>query len=183
MRALAAVTDVSVTVSIPFWNALHARAIEPYVATPERRIHSIQKLAEAGVSVGVNVAPIIPGLNDGEMADILAAARAAGATHAGMVILRLPGPVKHVFEERLRASLPLRADRVLARVRESQGGKLYDPRFGRRGKATGEYGATIQALFDATKRRLGYPTSERPSRGSTFRRPDKPGMQLKLPYG
>jgi DNA repair photolyase len=178
--ALNEVTDLSVTISIPFWSVEHARAIEPYVATPLRRIHVIEKLARAGITVGVNVAPIIPGLNDGEMPDVLAAAREAGATYAGMVILRLPGPVKEVFEERLRASLPLRADRILARVRESQGGKLYDNRFGKRGKATGEYGTTIKALFDATKRRLGYPTATPDRDAQTFRRPERPGTQMKL---
>ena len=178
--ALAEVTNLSVTISIPFWDVANARAVEPYVATPERRIHVIEKLARAGIQVGVNVAPIIPGLNDEDMPDILAAARAAGAVYAGMVILRLPGPVKAVFEERIRASLPLRADKILARVRETLGGKLYDARFGKRGKATGEYGTTIKALFEATKRRLGYP-AELPERHAlTFRRPDKPGMQMKL---
>src|SRR5262249_28905949 len=130
--------------------------------------------------VGVNVAPIIPGLNDGEMPEVLAAAREAGATYAGMVILRLPGPVKEEFEERLRASLPLRADRILARVRESQGGKLYDNRVGNGGKATGKYGTNIKALFDATKRRLGYPTETPDRDAQTFRRPERPGTQMKL---
>ena len=178
--ALAEVTNLSVTISIPFWDVTNARAIEPYVATPERRIRIIEKLARAGIQVGVNVAPIIPGLNDEDMPDILAAAREAGAVYASMVILRLPGPVKAVFEERIRASLPLRADKILARVRETQGGKLYDARFGKRGKATGEYGTAIKALFEATKRRLGYP-AELPERHAlTFRRPDKPGTQMKL---
>src|SRR5947209_7845364 len=96
---LSRVAAASVTLSIPFFSVEHARAIEPYVATPERRLHTIEKLAKAGIEVGVNVAPLIPGLNDEEMTAILTAAREAGATHAGMVFLRLPGPVAQVFEE------------------------------------------------------------------------------------
>src|SRR5262249_27330822 len=152
------VADLSITISIPFWNEATARAIEPYVATPLRRIHIIGKLAAAGLSVGVNVAPVIPGLNDAELTDILGAARDARAGRAGLVVLRRPGPVASVFEERLRAALPLRAERVLARVRDSQGGKLYDSRFGVRGKGSGSYADAISALFDATTRRLGLRT-------------------------
>jgi DNA repair photolyase len=149
---------VDVTVSIPIWDPDKARAIEPYVATPLRRMHTIQKLARAGLSVGVNVAPIIPGLNDQDIPKVLAAARDAGATHAGFVLLRLPGSVKVVFEERLRASLPLQADRVLHRIRETRGGELYDPRFGVRGRGEGNYALAIKSLFYATANRLGLRT-------------------------
>src|SRR5206468_1540664 len=143
--ALREVADVHVSVSIPFWSREKARAIEPYVPTPERRIRVIEKLASAGLRVGVNVAPLIPGLNDEEMVTIIEAAHAAGARSVGLVFLRLPGSVKAVFEERLRAALPLRADRILHRVRETQGGQLYDPRYGARGKGAGAYGEAIQA--------------------------------------
>jgi hypothetical protein len=71
------------------------------------------------------------------------------------VLLRLPGSVKQVFEERLRASLPLSADRVLHRIRETRGGQLYDSRFGVRGKGEGTYATAIRSLFDATAARLG----------------------------
>jgi DNA repair photolyase len=115
----------------------------------------IETLARAGLPVGVNVAPIIPGLNDQDIPRILTAARDAGATSAGTVLLRLPGSVKDVFEQRLRAALPLTADRVLHRIRETRGGQLYDPRFGVRGRGEGHYAAAIRTLFDATASRLG----------------------------
>jgi DNA repair photolyase len=153
---LAAMGDkVHVTISIPFWDPERARAIEPYVATPQRRLRIIEKLAARGISVAVNVAPIIPGLNDEDIPRILTAARDAGAAHAGMVLLRLPGSVKEVFEQRLRASLPLQADRVLHRIRETRGGKLYDPRFEVRGRGEGDLSDSIQALFRGTAQRLG----------------------------
>jgi DNA repair photolyase len=156
LQTLAAVASVHVTVSIPIWDEAKARAIEPYVATPRRRMRIIETLARAGIEVGVNVAPIIPGLNDQDIPQILAAARAAGATHAGSVLLRLPGSVKQVFEERLRAALPLSVDRVLHRIRETRGGELYDSRFGARGRGEGNYALAIETLFRATARRLGF---------------------------
>jgi DNA repair photolyase len=156
--ALKQAASVHVTVSIPFWDPDRARAIEPYVATPLRRIHLIEKLAAAGIDVSVNVAPIIPGLNDQDMPKVMAAAHAAGARSAGYVLLRLPGSVKEVFEERLRANLPLQADRVLHRIRETRGGALYDSRFGVRGRGEGNYALAIKSLFQATAARLGLHT-------------------------
>jgi DNA repair photolyase len=156
LQTLARVASAHVTVSIPIWDVERARAIEPYVATPQRRMRIIETLARAGIEVGVNVAPIIPGLNDQDIPKILSAARDAGATHAGYVLLRLPGSVKAVFEGRLRAALPLSADRVLHRIRETRGGQLYDPRFGARGRGEGQYADAIGTLFRASARRLGF---------------------------
>jgi DNA repair photolyase len=147
--------QINVVVSIPFWDADTARAIEPYVATPARRLRTVQRLAAAGIPVGVNVAPIIPGLNDRDIPRILEAARDAGATSAGYVLLRLPGSVRAVFTERLRRNLPLAADRVLHLVRETRGGKLYDARYGVRGKGEGKYAEAIKALFQTSVLRLG----------------------------
>ena len=129
---------LSVMVSIPFWDEAKARAIEPFVTTPARRVRTIERLAQRGHRVGVMVAPIIPGLNDEDIGEVLRAARDAGAdARRAACCLRLPGPVKEVFEERLRAALPLRADRVLRRIRETRGGKMYDARFGVRGTRRG----------------------------------------------
>jgi len=155
LLAIKARTHVNVVMSIPFWDADTARAIEPYVATPARRLRTVERLAAAGIPVGVNVAPIIPGLNDRDIPRILEAARDAGASSAGYVLLRLPGSVRAVFTERLRRNLPLAADRVLHLVRETRGGKLYDSRFGVRGQGEGKYAEAIKALFQTSAARLG----------------------------
>jgi DNA repair photolyase len=173
MQELTRVASFSVMVSVPFWDEAKARAIEPFVTTPVRRVRAIERLAKAGIRVGVMVAPIIPGLNDEDMGDVLRAAHDAGARHAGMVLLRLPGPVKEVFEERLRAALPLRADKVIRRIQDTRGGKMYDARFTVRGKGEGPYAEAIQALFEQTCARLGMDTGMRHGdpEVSTFRRP------------
>jgi DNA repair photolyase len=171
---------VSVSVSVPIWDREHAHAVEPYVATPQRRMKTIERLAAAGLRVGVNVAPVIPGLSDSDIPRILEAAHAAGARRAGFVFLRLPGSVKQVFEQRMRESLPLRADRVLNRVRDARGGKLYDSRFGVRGRGEGQYAEAARALFDATVKRLGMNEGfQGDDVRETFRRPGR-GLQLAL---
>jgi DNA repair photolyase len=175
LQALAKVAKLSVMVSVPFWDESKARAIEPFVTTPARRVRTIERLAAAGIRVGVMVAPIIPGLNDQDIGDVLTAARGAGATRAGMVILRLPGAVREVFETRIRAALPLRAEKILNRIRDTRGGKMYDSRFGVRGKGEGPYAEAIAQLFQQTSQRLGFETGEmglgEPAPADTFRRP------------
>jgi len=178
LSALAEAGGAAASVSLPFLDAGRARALEPWAASPERRLRTVERLARAGVPVHVNVAPVIPGLNDEEIPDILRAAREAGASGAGWLLLRLPGSVRAVFEERLRAGLPERAERVLHRVRETRGGRLYDARFGVRGRGEGTYAEAIAALFDAAARRAGFPLQAGPAtRPTPFRRP---GSQLPL---
>jgi DNA repair photolyase len=145
----------------------------------------IEALAKAGVPVGVMCAPIMPGLNDDQMVRVLERARDAGATSAGWVLLRLPGAVATVFEERVRAALPRSpsaADKIMHLIRETRGGdKLYDPRFHVRGRGTGAYAQTIAALFDATVARLGFAArdAERwPQQPSRFRRPQRGQLSL-----
>jgi DNA repair photolyase len=176
------------SVSLAFSDNATARAIEPWAPSPDRRFKLIETLAAAGIPVGVMCAPIIPGINDSQMVSVLERAAAAGATWAGWVLLRLPGAVKQVFEDRVRVAMPLAADKILHRIRETRGGdKLYDARFGTRGRGEGVYAQMIQTMFESTVARLGlnqrsrdnsmFAEAEAPT---TFRRPPKPTPQLSL---
>jgi DNA repair photolyase len=126
------------------------------------------------VPVGVSVAPVIPGLNDEELPRLLEAARDAGATSASWQLLRLPGSVKAVFEERLRAALPDQAERVLHRIRETRGGALDDARFGVRGRGKGPLAGAVADLFRAAARRAGL---DRPPPGC-----GAPGAERSTPF-
>ncbi len=181
LQTLAREARLWVSISLPFHNPELARAMEPYVSTPKRRLQTIERLTAAGIDVAVSVAPIIPGMNDEDIAKVLASAREAGATRAHYTLLRLPGPVKEVFEERLRAKLPLRAERVLHRIRETRGGELSDSRFKSRMRGEGLYAQTIERLFDTAARKVGMRKSS-VSEGAptTFRRPERPSAQLSL---
>lgn len=171
--------SVSVAISVPIWDPKLARAIEPGVATPKRRIETIRALSKAGLRVGVMVAPIIPAVSDEGLVEVLEAAHEAGARFAGYVLLRLPSSVKDVFTRRVQEALPLRAEKILHRVRETRNGKLYDARYGVRGRGEGPYAEAIAAAFEATTRRLGFeqPRWDAPP---TFRRPSRLAPQLSL---
>lgn len=164
LAELARAAQVTLFVSVPFLDAEHARRLEPFAPPPAVRLETLAALSRAGVPTGVLVAPVIPALNDGQIPGLLERAAAAGARRAGMVLLRLPGPVAGVFEERLRAALPGRADHVLAALRDARGGRLNDARFGARFRGSGARWAAIEQLFALHARRLGLELAERCAR-------------------
>jgi len=162
----------TVFVSIPFADAADSRAIEPFVASPERRFAALRTLSDAGVLTGVSVSPLIPGLNDHQIPAILERAHAAGARRAFHVLLRLPAEVEDVFTARLRQAFPLRADKVMSLLTAMRGGRTNDPNFGSRMRGSGARWDVIETLFRTTARRLGFRTGEiEDDAPSPFRRP------------
>ncbi len=162
-----------VTMSLPFLDADVARAVEPGTPTPRLRLQAMKALADAGVPVSVLVAPIIPGLNDREIPEILGAAKAAGAIAAGKILLRLPGSLESVFFSRLKAALPDRADRVEARLKEARAGDLGDNRTYHRMTGQGTYWKAIEDLFSLHVARLKLNRRTEPATTTTFRRPEQ----------
>ncbi len=158
-----------VVLSIPFHHAPTCRAVEPGTPPPARRYEAIRVLSEAGVRVGVNIAPVIPGLSDHDIPAILKAAREAGAQHARVLPVRLSPQVEAVFTERVGATFPGRVASVLGKIRRMRGGELNDARFGERFRGQGEEWASTMALFRTWHDRLGY--TERPERAYAPARP------------
>jgi DNA repair photolyase len=157
-----------------------ARRLEPRAAAPYRRLEAIRRLASAGVPCGVLVAPVIPFLNDGDLESILAAAAEAGATWAGYIMLRLPYELKGLFKAWLEHHYPLRADRIMSRIRDLRGGKENDPRFGARMEGVGEYADLIRRRFERACGRIGLERGGRNELDTrAFRVPGRP-VQLKL---
>jgi DNA repair photolyase len=132
-----------------------ARKMEPRASHPRDRLKAIERLAAAGIPVGVNVAPVVPAITDHEMPKILEAAAKAGATRAGYTVMRLPGAVAGLFEAWLAEHFPDRKEKVLNRVRDLRGGELYDPRFGSRMRGEGLFADQIRMTFQTFKRRYG----------------------------
>jgi DNA repair photolyase len=158
LAELAALGAARVHLSITTLDEELRRLLEPRTATAARRLEALRVLAEAGVPVGVAIAPVIPGLNDHEIPRIIEAAAAAGASSAFMIPLRLPGAVEELFSDWLAAHYPDRKDKVLGRVRQIRGGQLNESAFGTRMRGQGEYAAQLRALFQVTARRHGLAT-------------------------
>lgn len=162
-----------------------ARRLEPRCVAPARRIAAIRTLAQAGVPVGVLVAPVIPFLTDDQIEAVLEAAYAAGATQAGYVMLRLPFEVKALFRDWLERHYPLKAKHVMSRVHELRGGRDNDPNFGSRMRGQGEFAELLSKRFAIAKRRIGYEARDRMMRNaaldtSLFRLPATAGRQMNL---
>ncbi len=169
---------VQVNVSLTTLDRPLARRMEPRAAAPQRRLRVIERLAAEGIPVGVLMAPVIPFLTDSELETLLDAAHAAGAREAGYILLRLPHEVAPLFDEWLAVHYPERRKRVLGRIRDSRGGRLYDSRFGQRMTGEGPFAELIAARFRKHHRALGFPGLP-PLRCDRFRAPS-PSGQLSL---
>jgi DNA repair photolyase len=155
LQQLAAGQLVHVFLSITSLDAKLARDMEPRTSIPSARLRAVQMLTEAGVPVGVMTAPIIPGLNDSEIPQLLEAAKAAGAITANYVLLRLPLTVEPVFREWLERTQPLQAERVLHRIRSARAGKMNDSSWGQRQVGTGPIAAHVRSLFQVFRSKHG----------------------------
>jgi DNA repair photolyase len=170
---------VQVMVSITTLRHELARTLEPRAASPARRLKTIQHLQQAGIPVGVLVAPLIPVLTDSELETILAQAREAGAASAGYVLLRLPHEVKELFREWLEEHEPTKAGHVMQRIRDSRGGKDYDAEFGERMRGTGIFADLLAQRFSIAYQRLGF-QAPLPLDVNQFRAPRLNKAQLEL---
>ncbi len=176
LAPMAAAGLAGVAVSVTTLDADLARAMEPRAAIPTRRLQAIADLAAAGIPVRVMAAPMIPGLNDAELEDVLTAAQSAGARSAGYVLLRLPLEIKDLFQEWLAEARPTAAKRVLTLMRDTRGGALYDARWGVRGRGEGPYAALLARRFAVATRRLGLDAAHAPLRTDLFRPPSLDGQ-------
>ncbi|KQP35586.1 PA0069 family radical SAM protein [Pseudorhodoferax sp. Leaf274] len=175
LAPMAAQQLAAVYVTITTLDAGIARTLEPRAASPQRRLRTIRTLAEAGVPVGVSVAPQIPFVTE-DMEQVLAAAWEAGARSAFYTVLRLPWEVAPLFREWLALHLPDRAERVMARVQEMRGGKDYDSDFATRMKGSGIWAELIRQRFEKACAKLGFNRERAASDLGLFRRPSLDGQ-------
>lgn len=147
LQRLAADQLVHLSLSITSLDQQLTRDMEPRTSIPSARLRTVRMLAEAGVPVGVMTAPIIPGLNDSEIPQILEAAKAAGAITASYILLRLPLAVEPVFIEWLQRVRPGHAEKVLGRLREMRSGKLNSSAWGERMRGNGLLAEQIRKMF------------------------------------
>lgn len=168
-----------VAVSVTTLDSELARRLEPRASIPAQRLRLVRSLADAGVPVGILMAPILPGLNDEEIPAVLAAAKDAGAQFASYVLLRLPHRLDELFTSWLKVHYPERMERVLGLIRQTRGGALKDARFGSRMRGEGPYAEQISKLFKIYVKRSGLGSSRFKLDSSAFRVPNK-NPQLSL---
>jgi DNA repair photolyase len=166
-----------VCISLTSLDSALARTLEPRASTPARRLAAIEELSAAGIPVIALTAPIIPGLNDHEIPNLLAAAARAGARPAGVTIIRRPRAGAPLFTEWLDRHAPGHKAKVLSRIESLRGGRLNDPRFGTRMRGEGVFAGQIKSLFEMAKRRAGFPGDLPELSSAAFR---VPGDQLSL---
>ena len=154
-----------------------ARKMEPRAPTPERRLDAIERLAAAGVPVGVMAAPIIPALNDAEIETILTRAYAAGAREAGYTLLRLPLELRDIFREWLLVNYPDKLKHAMSLIQSTRGGKDYDSTWGRRMAGSGPYAWMIGRRFEIAAKKVGYLERARTLRLDLFHPPERGELQ------
>jgi len=154
LKEMAELNLVAVMLSITTLDKELANKMEPRTSIPERRFKAVEELAKSNIPVGVNVAPIIPGLNDKEIPAILKKAAECGALFGGYTLLRLPYSVKDLFSEWVKREMPDRANKILNSIRGTHGGKLNEPEFGKRFSGEGELAETIHKLFKLSCRKF-----------------------------
>jgi len=178
LKELAAHDAVAVFVSVTTLDPALARRMEPRASRPSLRLDAIRYLREAGVPVGVMVAPVVPAITDHEIPAIIEASAKAGAESASFVLMRLPFGVRELFTRWLEEYFPERKDKVLNRIRALRGGGLNDSRFETRMKGEGVFAQQIQLMFDTACRRFGLRQRVWNLSTAAFRRPQ--GEQLTL---
>jgi DNA repair photolyase len=172
---------VQVFVSVNSLDNRLAAKLEPRASAPHRRIAAIRALHQAGVPVGVLVAPIIPALNDQYMEAVLERAAEAGANMAGYTTLRLPWELKQLFREWLALHAPDRAAHVMSLVQQMHGGRDYDSDFRTRMRGQGVFAAILRRRFEVACRKHGFARSRELALDvSRFVPPRKPSPQGEL---
>jgi DNA repair photolyase len=177
LKEMAAENLVMVYVSITSLNEALRRAMEPRTTTALQRLKVVETLSKNGIPMGVMTAPMVPGLNDHEMPQLLKAAKEAGASMAGYTVVRLNGAVKLLFHDWLYKNFPDRADKVWHQIEAAHGGKVNDSEFGRRMRGKGQEADLIGEQFRIHTQRLGLNQEKVSLNTALFRRP---GAQMSL---
>jgi len=146
---------IMVNLSITTIDKKIARLMEPRASQPKLRLHAVEQLAKAGVPVGIMIGPVVPGLTDHEIPNILEAAANAGARNAGYTMVRLPYGVKDLFQTWVTEHFPDRAQKILNRIRSMRDGKLNDPNFNTRMRGEGFFAEQIAQIFKKYKKIYG----------------------------
>ena len=168
---------VSILVSITSFNEELRRTMEPRTTTGKQRLRLIEEMSKAGVRMGVMLGPMIPGLNEHEMHNIIKAASEAGATFSAYTFIRLNGAIKLIFHDWLYKNFPDRADKVWHLIEGSHDGKVNDSRWGVRMRGEGNVAEMVAMQYRKYTNKYGLNHERLGLDCSRFKRP---GEQMRL---
>ncbi len=155
LQKLAAKNLVSVLVSITSLDETLRRAMEPRTTTALQRLRVIKELSQRGVRMGVMLGPMIPGLNEQEMPQIMKMASEAGAQFSAYTFIRLNGAIKLIFHDWLYKSFPDKADKVWHLIEQGHGGRVNDSRFGVRMRGEGVMADLVNHQYKQYSKKYG----------------------------
>jgi len=157
-------SKVSVFFSLPFLTKEKSNPFEPYTPVPEARFRAMKMIADAGIPVGIGVAPVIPGYNESDIPGLLERAKEAGATRAFMSMLHLDtDSIEDYFVEKLYEKIPTKAAKVINTMKRERGGTLRHRSYRERMTGKTEQWEVTMKLFDFHAKRLGFRQHEKPS--------------------
>jgi DNA repair photolyase len=163
-RDLDILTKLNVTVffSIPFPTKEKSKPFELYTPIPEVRFRAMKTLTDAGVKVGIGIAPIILGYNDSDIPMLLEKGREAGATKAFINLIHFDtDSIEQYFVQRLHEKLPTQANKILNQLKRERGGNLRHRNYRERNQGKTEKWEIAVKLFDLHFRRLGFERFEK----------------------
>lgn len=123
------------------------RKLEPRTTTYAQRFQILEKLSKADIPCGVMNAPIIPGLNDHHMYEVLRRASLAGAQSAEYTMIRLNGAVGPIFQDWLTHTFPDRKEKIWNLIESCHGGTVSDNRLGTRMSGEGNIADLVKQQF------------------------------------
>ena len=132
------------------------RILEPRTPSGQKRLNTIKVLGDAGINITIMAAPMIPFINDQELESLLKEGKAAGASDARYILIRLPLEVSDLFQDWLKVHFPDRAAKVMNVIRQCRGGRNYRSNFGERMIGTGEFAKLLHQRWLVMHRQLGF---------------------------
>ena len=153
---------VTVFFSIPFPTIEKSKPLEPYVPIPAVRFRAMKTLADAGITVGIGIAPVLLGYNDADIPKLLETARENGATKAFMSLIHFDtDSITDYFVEKLHEKIPTKAEKILNHIRRERNGELRHKKYEERSQGkTAEWELACR-LFEMNYKKLGFEKHEK----------------------
>lgn len=154
---LTRIKKLTVFFSIPFPTLEKSKPFELYTPRPEVRFEAMKVLAQAGISVGIAIAPIIMGYNEGDVPVLLKKAREAGATKAFISLVHIDSDsIEEYFVKNMREKIPTKADKIINFLKRERKGKLQHKNYEERNHGATEQWQTTVNLFEIYYKKYGF---------------------------